>query len=124
MIDWFYLAALYFNTASGLAILVAGFAGRKPHNFMAISLGITETLLLVQFAVTTVLVAQGITSARDIVEFYAYVITALLIPVGAVLWALVDRESKWSTAVMGVAALSIAVMLVRMHQIWTGNFNL
>jgi hypothetical protein len=51
------------------------------------------------------------------------VITALLIPPAAVFWALIERNSRWSTVVLAVAALSIAVMLVRMHQIWTGHFG-
>ena len=35
----------------------------------------------------------------------------------AVVWALVDR-GRWSTAILGVACLAIAVMVYRMGQIW------
>lgn len=42
----------------------------------------------------------------------------MLLPVGAVLWALMER-SRWSTVILGVAALAIAIMVWRMHVIWT-----
>ena len=42
----------------------------------------------------------------------------MIIPPVAVLWALVER-SRWSTVVVGVACLAIAVMLYRMQIIWT-----
>ena len=36
----------------------------------------------------------------------------------AIFWALLER-SRWSTVVLGVGALSVAVMIYRMFQIWT-----
>jgi hypothetical protein len=55
------------------------------------------------------------------VEFFAYLVVALMIPVGAVFWALIER-SRWATVVLGVGALTVAVMLVRMQQLWTETF--
>lgn len=123
MPDLLYQIPLWFNLATGLVMLIAGLFRVKPHNSMAITLAATELLLLVQLVTTIVLVAQGQHAATDTVEFFAYVITALLIPPAAVFWALLERNSRWSTVVLAVAALSIAVMLVRMHQIWTGHFS-
>ena len=37
---------------------------------------------------------------------------------GAVLWALMER-SRWSTVILGVAAIAVAIMVWRMHVIWT-----
>jgi hypothetical protein len=34
-----------------------------------------------------------------------------------VFWALIDR-TKWSTVILGVACLAIAVMVFRMNEIW------
>jgi len=123
MPDLLYQVPLWFNLVTGAAMLVLGLANFKPHNWMALSLAITELLLLVQLVTTIVLVVGGRHAATDTVEFFAYVITALLIPPAAVFWALIERNSRWSTVVLAVAALSIAVMLVRMHQIWTGHFG-
>ena len=41
-----------------------------------------------------------------------------MVVVLAVFWALVER-SRWSTVIMGVAALSVAIMVWRMNVIWT-----
>jgi hypothetical protein len=48
-------------------------------------------------------------------------LVAIMVPVGAGFWALVERN-RWSTVILGVAALTVAVMLVRMNQIWTGSY--
>jgi hypothetical protein len=47
-----------------------------------------------------------------------YLVSAVLLPIGAVLWALLER-SRWRTVILGVAALAVAVMVWRMHVIWT-----
>jgi uncharacterized membrane-anchored protein YitT (DUF2179 family) len=124
VLDWFFYVAAWFSLAVGVVTLAFGLFGRPPHNLMALGLAGVELLLLVQLATTIVLTAGGARAATDTVEFYLYILTALVIPVAAVLWALLDRHSRWSTVVLAVAALSVAIMFVRMHQIWTGNFNL
>ena len=122
MPDLLYQVALWFNAITGTAILILGFANRKPHDLMALAVVITEALLLIQLVTTIVLVTQGQQAKNDTVEYFAYIITALLVPPAAIVWALVDRKTKWSTVVLGVAGITIAVMLVRMHQIWTGVY--
>ena len=44
--------------------------------------------------------------------------SALIVPVAAAGWALIER-SRWSTVILGGACLAIAVMVYRMFQIWT-----
>jgi hypothetical protein len=124
MPDLLFTWPLWFNLITGSLMAILGLARLKPHNIMAVSLGITELLLVVQLITTIVLVSTGHKAATDTVEFFIYVVTAMLIPPAAVFWALLERNSRWSSVIMGVAALSIAIMLVRMHQLWTGNFNL
>ena len=51
-------------------------------------------------------------------EFWVYLVSAVLLPPAAVAWALVER-SRWSTVIMGIAALAVAVMVWRMQVIWT-----
>ena len=121
MPEQLYLVGLYLNLAIGVFCVFLGLIGRAPSGWSVLSLAVSELSLLVQLAVSIVLVAQGFQAKQDTVEFFAYLITALILPLGAVFWALLER-SKWSTVVLGVAALSIAVMLVRMHQIWTGVY--
>ena len=54
----------------------------------------------------------------DLLEYWVYLVSAVLLPIGAVLWALMER-SRWSTVILGVAALAVAIMVWRMHVIWT-----
>jgi len=84
MPDLLYTIPLWFNLATGAVMLVLGLAKVKPANPMALSLAITEGLLLIQLITTIVLVSQGQKAATDTVEFFVYVITALLIPPAAV----------------------------------------
>ena len=65
------------------------------------------------------LVVQGQQAKGDTVEFFGYIITALVVPPAAIAWAVIER-TRWSTLVLGVAGFTVAVMLVRMWQIWTG----
>lgn len=121
MIPWLYNAQLIIATAVGLLGLVLGLAKRKPSGITIGALALVQLALVVQLAASVVLVISGERAKQDTVEFFAYLIVALLIPLGAAFWALIER-TRWSTVVIGVGALTVAVMLVRMNQIWTGIY--
>ena len=121
MLESFYQFSLYANLGIGVISVLLGLVGRPPSGFTVSLAAVSEVTLLIQLVIGIVLVIQGQQAKQDTLEFFAYLITALLLPVGAVFWALLER-SKWSTVVLGVSALAIAVMLVRMHQIWTGSY--
>jgi hypothetical protein len=91
--------------------------GRKPSLLTIGTVVVVELALLVQLVTTVVLVVVGQTSRGDIVEFFGYVLVAMLVPAGAVFWALVERSAT-STMVLAVAGLTVAVMAYRMAQIW------
>lgn len=119
MIDWWSWAQIWFATAGGLLLVFMGLVGRKPSGFSISLVALCEGALLSQLALSSVLVATGQRAALDTLEFFGYLLVALMVPVGAGLWALVER-TKWSTVVLGAGMLTVAVMLVRMIQIWTG----
>jgi len=102
---------------AGLLCLVLGFAGKSPNDLTLGSLVLVEVLLLVQFVVALVAPAVGNTASGSVLEFYVYLVSAILIPPAAAIWALVER-GRWSTVILGVAALAVAVMVYRMEQIW------
>lgn len=64
------------------------------------------------------LIALGRT-ARDVdgVTFVAYLVTAVLLPPAAVLWAASDR-TRWGTAVVAAMGLTEAVLVVRLLDLW------
>ena len=54
-------------------------------------------------------------------EFWGYILTALIVPVIAVGWAVTDK-TRWSNLVLAVVGPTIAVMLHRMQVIWFGQW--
>jgi len=119
MFEWVYQAQLYLSLVAGLYCIILGLLNRAPSWWSVGAVALVEGFLLVQLAVTIALVAIGQEAKGDTVEFFGYIITALIVPPVAVAWAIVDR-SRWSTVVLGISGLTIAIMLVRMWQIWTG----
>ncbi len=118
MILWFTIVQIVVATAAGVFCLGLGLMGRRPSDYSVGSLAIIEALLVTQVIVAIIGPLAGNPPTGDLLEFWVYLISAVLLPVGAVLWALMER-SRWSTMILGVAALAIAIMLWRMHAIWT-----
>lgn len=117
MILGFTIVLVVAAVLAGLLCVVLGLAGRKPADVSLLSLVIVEVLLLAQIVIALVAPAVGNTPTGNAAEFWVYLVTAAIIPPLAVLWALTER-SRWSTVVLGVGALAVAVMAYRMHQIW------
>ncbi|MGN6502751.1 MAG: hypothetical protein ACTHKX_07605 [Pseudolysinimonas sp.] len=103
---------------AGVLCVALGLAGRRPADVSVLSLVLVEVLLLAQIVIALIAPAAGNPPSGNPAEFWVYLITAAVIPPLAVLWALTDR-GRWSTVVLGVGALAVAVMAYRMHQIWT-----
>ena len=118
MILWFTIVQIVVALAAGLFCLGAGLTGRRPSDFSVGALALVEVLLIVQVVVAIVAPLAGNPPTGDLLEFWVYLVSAALLPLGAVLWALMER-SRWSTVVLGVTALAIAIMLWRMQVIWT-----
>ncbi|MEU1972322.1 hypothetical protein ABZ477_11735 [Microbacterium sp. NPDC019599] len=118
MILWFTLVQVGVAVAAGLLCLIAGLAGRRPSDWTVGSLALVEVLLIIQVVVAIVAPLVGNSATGSVLEFWVYLVSAALLPPAAVVWALLER-SRWSTVIMGVAALSVAVMVWRMHVIWT-----
>ncbi|WP_022884149.1 hypothetical protein [Glaciibacter superstes] len=118
MIEWFTWVQLAVAVLGGLLCLALGLAGRKPSDLTMGATALVEVLLIVQLIIALIAPAVGNHPTGSLLEFYTYLISAILLPVGAGFWALVER-SKWSSVILGVACLSVGVMLYRMLQIWT-----
>jgi hypothetical protein len=121
MIAWFTTLQVTLAVVAGLLCIVLGFAGRKPSDLSLGALALVELLLVAQLVVAIAAPAAGNEPVGNMLEFYTYLVSALILPIAAAFWALVDR-SKWSTLVLGTAALAIAVMVYRMQEIWTTPF--
>ncbi|MFI6516792.1 hypothetical protein ACIBF1_14620 [Spirillospora sp. NPDC050679] len=84
-----------------------------------IGLGAVEVLLVVQ-AVVGFAKLGGDEGPKDGATFVGYLLAILLIPAAGAGWGLLER-SRWGPGVIVVAALAVAVMIVRMRQIWEGT---
>jgi hypothetical protein len=117
MIEWFFWMQLGFAVLAGAFCLVMGVLGRLPNDFTIGGALLVEVLLLAQLVVSIVAPAFGNNSSGSPLEFYTYLVSALVIPPAAAFWSLIERN-RWSTVILGVACLAVAVMLYRMNQIW------
>jgi len=104
--------------AAGLLCTVLGLAGRRPSDLSVGTQALILLLLIVQVVISIIAPFAGNPPSGDPLEFWVYLVSAVLIPPAAVVWALIER-SRWSTVVMGVAAFAIAIMVWRMNVIWT-----
>lgn len=113
------LAALVGGLVVALIALVAGLNGRPPGR---VTVGLT---LLLQLGVlgyaVLYLVRQlrGESPVGPAWELWAYLVTVVLLPALALVWAREER-TRWSTFVLAVAAFTAAVMAARSAQIWYG----
>jgi len=118
VILWFTVLQVVIAVVAGVLCVVLGLAKRRPNDIALGSLALVEVLLLAQVVVAIVAPLVGNPPTGSLLEFWIYLGTAVFMPPLAIVWALVDR-TRWSTVVLGVGALAIAVMVYRMHQIWT-----
>jgi hypothetical protein len=117
VIDVFTIIVVGTATLVGVLCVVLGLLGRKPADLTILGLALVEVLLLAQVVIAIAAPAVGNPPTGNLGEFWVYLGTACLIPPAAIVWALAER-TRWSTVVLGVAALAIAVMTYRMNQIW------
>lgn len=118
MIEWFTLVQIGVAVVAGLMCVVLGLAGRSPSDLTMGATALVEVLLVAQLVVAIAAPAFGNPATGSVPEFYTYLISAMILPIAGGFWALVER-SRWSTVVLGVVCLAIAVMLYRMEQIWS-----
>jgi hypothetical protein len=108
-----------------LAVAVAVFAAwhtlrRQPFsNPLFYAAAVLEIALLAMLVGGCIALAN---TSRDVdgVLFVSYLVTLVVIPPAAVLWGIAEK-SRWGTGVVVVALLTVAVLCVRVLQIWKGT---
>jgi hypothetical protein len=117
VIAGFTVAQIAVAVVAGVLCLVVGAIGRKPSDLTVIPTALVEVLLVVQLVIAVVAPAVGNPPTGNLIEFYAYLLSGLVIPPLAIFWALVER-TRWSTIILGASCLAIAIMVYRMDVIW------
>jgi hypothetical protein len=118
VIEWFTWVQVGVACLAGLVCLAVGFSGKLPNDITVGATALVLLLLVVQLVVAIVAPFAGNPPTGNVVEFYIYLVSAILLPPLAVVWALVDR-TRWSNLVLAAAVFAVAVMVYRMLQIWT-----
>jgi len=114
-----YFVLLYLSLGVGVIQLVLGFFGRKPGQPEILMSMAVLSGLAVQLLASTILAISGERAAISTIEFFGYLLVAMIVKVAAGFWALAEK-TKWSTVILGASSLTVSVMLVRMLQIWSG----
>lgn len=121
MVEWLFYLVLFQTTVIGAALVLLGLFGVKPIGYLVLVFATIEASLLVQLAVSVGIVVAGSQAALSTIEFFGYLLVALLVPLAGAAWALMER-TRWSTVILGATALTVSVMLLRMWQIWYGSY--
>ena len=87
MIEWFTTIAIIVSVVAGLAALVLGGLGRKPDDYSVLPMASVALVLLVQIVIGIVAPFVGNEPTGDIVEWWIYLVVALVLPVAAIAWA-------------------------------------
>lgn len=118
MILGFTIAIIVIACLAGLVCLALGFAGKVPSDVSIGLLALLALVLLVQIVVAIVAPFTGNSATGSLLEFWTYLVSAFLLPLGGIVWAFIDR-TRWATVILGIVALAVAIMVWRMQVIWT-----
>jgi len=117
MILWFGIAQIVIALLAALVCIWQFARGRGPNDYSLGATLLVGILLVVQMIVAIIAPFAGNAAAGDLVEFWMYLLVALLLPFGAGFWALVVRVRP-ANLVLTLVNVAVAVMLYRMLVIW------
>jgi hypothetical protein len=118
--EWFAWTQVGVAAGAGLVAVVFAMMKRTPNDYTLGGLLLVLALLVTQVVMGIVQPTLGNSPSGSLLEWWMYVVTALLMLPAGIIWALVER-SVMSNVVLGLLAGSVAVMLTRMHTIWFIN---
>lgn len=113
---WFWASVVL----GALSLLVCSFEaarGRRPDDVTQGSALVLEAFLLVYALGSIAMHVVGPGPTGSALEYWGYLLTALLIPAGTFVWSLVERSS-WSNWVLAAAGPVVVIMVYRMNYIW------
>lgn len=102
-----------------LLCLVSGLNGRAPGR---VTVGLTAVLQVGVLGYAGWYLVRQLSGQSPVGpgwELWSYLVTIVVLPALALLWASEER-TRWSTFVLAVAAFVVAVMGARTAQIWHG----
>lgn len=119
IVDGFFIAGAILCAITLLLGVLGTIVHDYPDDLALVSVVLLEVFLVVYGISAAIRQAGGQPIAGEPWEFWGYLLTALLIPALAFVWAVTDK-SRWSNTVLAVSGVIVFVMLFRMEQIWDG----
>ena len=119
IVDGFFIAGAILCALAVVLGVVATIIRDYPDDFALISVALLDVFLIVYGIGAAIRQASGQPLNGEPWEFWGYLITALLVPALAFIWAVTDK-SRYSNTVLAASGAVVFVMLYRMEQIWDG----
>lgn len=113
---WFWVSVVL-GALSCVVCVVQAVRGKAPNDVTQVSVLAQEFFLVVYALGSLVMLFVGPAASGSVVEYWGYLLTALIIPAGTFVWSLVERSS-WSNWVLAATGPTIVVMVYRMNFIW------
>lgn len=117
MITWFSITQIAVALIAAIVCIVEYARRRNPNDYTLGATVLVGVLLIAQVVVSIVAPILGNVAAGDPLEFWMYLIVAMVLPFAAGFWALIDRRRS-ANLVLAVVNFAAAVMLYRMMVIW------
>jgi len=108
---------------SALTALLAVYYTVRDLSADLVLLGASALTLVVWAVMGGALLARdlGGGSVEDPVTLYGYLLTGLVLPLAGG-WAGLWERTRWGSLVIGAAAVTEMVLMMRLPQIWAGGF--
>jgi hypothetical protein len=116
-VDAYFYIILTVGLISSVICVTAGILKKAPNDVTILSVAAVELALLVYLVGSIIRVAMGEPIVGEAWEFWGYLVTALMLPVAAVYWSILER-TRWSNFVLAAVGVTALVMAARMNQIW------
>lgn len=120
VVDGWFIAAVVVGVVSTVTCLVAALLKKPPNDITLLAVAAVELFLLVFLIGSIVRAASGEHIDGQPWEFWAYLVTAICLPVAGFYWSIMER-SFWSNYVLAAVGVTVIVMMARMAQIWYGH---
>lgn len=117
--DPFFFIGVLVCALSAVLCIGAAVLRQPPNDITILSVAAVELFLLTYTVGALIRQLTGEPVLGEGWEFWGYLLTALLVPVGAFWWSILEK-TRWSNLVLAGAGLTVFVMLFRMEQIWAG----
>lgn len=113
---WFWLTVVL-GGLSCLVCLVQFMRGQLPNDYSQGSVIILQAWLVVYLVGSIIMHILTDGPRGDWLEYYGYLIVAMLIPAGTLFWSF-SEKTRWATLVLGLAGPVLIVMVHRMNMLW------